>query len=120
MIKFLHAADLHLDAPFSALSPEQAAARRQEQRALRRLGGLCGALALGLGTALSRFTGGTAGAVQGFSGATLLSESAGGYVLVGVAAFTAASALTLLCMCVHEKEKRDKEKNKESYRGIHT
>ena len=34
MIKFLHAADLHLDAPFSALSPEQAAARRQEQRAL--------------------------------------------------------------------------------------
>ena len=34
MIKFLHAADLHLDAPFSALSPEQAAERRQEQRAL--------------------------------------------------------------------------------------
>lgn len=61
---------------------------RQEQRALRRLCGLCGA--------------------------TLLSESAGGYVFVGVAAFTAASALTLLCMRVHEKEKRDKEKNKES------
>ena len=90
----------------------QCAARRylhrQEQRALRRLGGLCGALALGLGA------GGTAGAVQGLSGATLLSESAGGYVFVGVAAFTAASALTLLCMRVHEKEKRDKEKNKES------
>ena len=34
MIKFLHAADLHLDAPFAALSPEQAAARRQEQREL--------------------------------------------------------------------------------------
>ena len=34
LIKFLHAADLHLDAPFSALSPEQAAERRQEQRAL--------------------------------------------------------------------------------------
>ena len=34
MIKFLHAADLHLDAPFAALSPEQATARRQEQRAL--------------------------------------------------------------------------------------
>lgn len=32
MIKFLHAADLHLDSPFSALSPEKAAARRQEQR----------------------------------------------------------------------------------------
>ena len=35
MIKFLHAADLHLDAPFAALSPEQAAERRREQRALR-------------------------------------------------------------------------------------
>ena len=34
MIKFLHAADVHLDAPFAALSPEQAAGRRQEQRAL--------------------------------------------------------------------------------------
>lgn len=36
VIKFLHAADLHLDAPFSALTPEQAAARREEQRALLR------------------------------------------------------------------------------------
>lgn len=33
MIKFLHAADLHLDAPFSALSREHAVQRRQEQRA---------------------------------------------------------------------------------------
>ena len=33
VIKFLHAADLHLDAPFAALSPEQAAERRREQRA---------------------------------------------------------------------------------------
>lgn len=32
MIQFLHAADLHLDSPFAALSPEQAAARRQAQR----------------------------------------------------------------------------------------
>ena len=34
VIKFLHAADLHLDAPFSALTAAQALARRQEQRAL--------------------------------------------------------------------------------------
>lgn len=33
MIKFLHAADLHLDSPFAALSPERAAQRRKEQRA---------------------------------------------------------------------------------------
>ena len=34
MIKFLHAADLHLDSPFTALDPRQAAHRRQEQRQL--------------------------------------------------------------------------------------
>lgn len=34
MIKLLHAADLHLDSPFAALSPAQAAARRAEQRTL--------------------------------------------------------------------------------------
>lgn len=32
MIKILHAADLHLDAAFSSLTPRQAAQRRQEQR----------------------------------------------------------------------------------------
>ncbi len=32
MIKFLHAADLHLDARFHGLSPDEAAARRKEQR----------------------------------------------------------------------------------------
>ena len=34
MIKLLHAADLHLDAPFSSLSPAKAAQCRREQRAL--------------------------------------------------------------------------------------
>lgn len=34
MIRFLHAADLHLDSPFSGLSPERAAQRRREQRAM--------------------------------------------------------------------------------------
>lgn len=34
MIKFLHAADLHLDSPFTALPPRQAAQQRQEQRLL--------------------------------------------------------------------------------------
>ena len=41
MLRFLHAADLHLDSPFAGLSREQAAKRRQEQRAqLRELGEL--------------------------------------------------------------------------------
>ncbi len=34
MITFIHAADFHLDAPFSALAPAQAAGRRGEQREL--------------------------------------------------------------------------------------
>lgn len=34
MIYILHSADFHLDAPFAALPPERAAARRGEQRAL--------------------------------------------------------------------------------------
>ena len=34
MIRFLHAADFHLDSAFSALSPRQAAARRRESREL--------------------------------------------------------------------------------------
>ena len=34
MIKLIHGADLHLDSPFSGLTPEQAAGRRQEQREL--------------------------------------------------------------------------------------
>lgn len=34
MLKIIHAADFHLDSPFSGLTPEQAALRREEQRAL--------------------------------------------------------------------------------------
>lgn len=42
MIRILHAADLHLDSPFAALDPAQAAHRREEQRVLvRRLAEEC-------------------------------------------------------------------------------
>lgn len=42
MIRLMHAADLHLDSPFAALAPEQAAQRREEQRQLlRRLAEEC-------------------------------------------------------------------------------
>lgn len=34
MLKFLHAADFHLDSPFSGLTPEQAVKRRRESREL--------------------------------------------------------------------------------------
>ncbi len=47
-------------------------------------------------------------AAQGIFGTMLLRENAGGYVLVGVAAFTVAVALTVICMRLHEHEKRKK------------
>ena len=34
MLKFIHAADFHLDSAFAALPPQQAAARRRESREL--------------------------------------------------------------------------------------
>ena len=41
MLRFLHAADLHLDSPFAGIAADQAAARRREQREqLRELGQL--------------------------------------------------------------------------------
>lgn len=83
--------------------------RKREQKALRRLGALCAALALGLTGALAHFTRGTPGTVQGAYGATLLADSAGGYVLVGVAAFVIAVALTVICMRLHEREKRNSD-----------
>lgn len=84
--------------------------QKRERTALRRLGTLCTVLALGLTGALAHFIGGAPGAaaVQGAYGATLLADSAGGYVLVGVASFTAAAVLTVVCMRLHEREKREK------------
>ena len=39
----------------------------------------------------------------------LLREDAGGYVLVGVAAFAAAVVLTVVCMRLHEREKQKRK-----------
>ena len=87
--------------------------QKRERTALRRLETLCTALALGLTGALAHFIGGAPGAaVQGAYGATLLADSAGGYVLVGVAAFAAAVVLTVVCMRLHEREKQ-KQKHEE-------
>ena len=58
--------------------------QKRERTALRRLGTLCTALALGLTGALAHFIGG------------------------GVASFTAAAVLTGVCMRLHEREKREK------------
>lgn len=93
----------------------RAAARRGARRGLRCLTALTALLALGLTAALARFSGRGAGAVQGFSGAALLAEGAGGYVLVGVAAFVLAVALTLLCTRLREREKRSGSDDRENH-----
>lgn len=89
------------------------AARRRAQKGARmtlgRLRAICAALALGLLGTLAHFAGCAAGEVQGMGGATLLAESAGGYVLVAVVTFIAAAALTLLCTRLRERSRREEE-----------
>ena len=83
--------------------------QNRERTALRRLGTLCTALALGLTGALAHFIGGAPGAaVQGAYGATLLADSAGGYVLVGVVCFAAAVVITVLCFRLRIRENQKK------------
>ena len=66
---------------------------------------LCAALMQTAGTVVA--PGQTA--AWGVFGAMLLREDAGGYVLVGVAAFTAAVVLTVVCMRLHEREKQKRK-----------
>lgn len=92
---------------------------RQRQR--REVGGLS-AVCLLLFAALMQAAGTLIGqgqtAAQGVFGAMLLREDAGGYVFVGVAAFTVASVLTIVCMRLHEckKQKKGNETEKEGNR----
>ena len=83
--------------------------RRQEKHITERLSLVSVALCCCLIYAMGHFPDRSPGAVQGLNGATmLLREDAGGYVLVGVASFTAAAVLTVVCMRLHEREKREK------------
>ena len=50
------------------------------------------------------------------NGATLLSESAGGYVLVAVISFLVAVVFTLLCVRLHERNGRMTKEKKEGTR----
>ena len=56
--------------------------------------------------ALGAATGLDSAAVTGTGGAMLLYQDAGGYVLVGVASFTAAVVITALCMKYRNREKK--------------
>ena len=78
--------------------------QKKEKRAIRGLSTLCLALCCLVGV-LGEVSGGfrSAAEVQGMTGATLLSESAGGYVLVAVISFLVAVVFTLLCVKLRER-----------------
>ena len=82
--------------------------RRRQRRGIHGLSAacmlLCAALMQAAGTVIA--PGQTA--AWGSFGAMLLREDAGGYVLVGVAAFAAAVVLTIVCVRLRERESREK------------
>lgn len=88
---------------------------KKEKRAIRCLSALCVMLSCLLVGAIAELSGGTdkAALVQGMNGATLLSESAGGYVFVAVVSFFAAVVFTLLCVRLHERNGRMANEKKE-------
>ena len=86
--------------------------RRRQKRGIGRLSAICMLLFAALMQTADSVVGQGQTAAWGGFGAMLLHEDAGGYVLVGVAAFTAAVVLTVVCMRLHEREKQ-KQKHEE-------
>lgn len=81
--------------------------RRQAKRGIRRLSVLCVVLGVSCVGMLGVVTDPELPAMWGMSGAMLLHENAGGYVLVGVIAFAAAVVITVLCIRYRERSKQD-------------
>ena len=86
--------------------------RRRQRRGIYGLSAVCMLLFAALMQAAGTVVGSGQPEAWGVFGAMLLREDAGGYVLVGVAAFTAAVVLTVVCMRLHEWEKQ-KQKHEE-------
>ena len=86
--------------------------RRRQRRGIYGLSAACMLLFAALMQTAGRVVGQGQTAAWGGFGAMLLREDAGGYVLVGVAAFAAAVVLTVVCMRLHEREKQ-KQKHEE-------
>ena len=83
--------------------------RRRQRREAISLSVACMLLCAVLTQAAGMVVGPGQTAAQGIFGTMLLREDAGGYVLVGVAAFTAAVVLTVVCMRLHEREKQKRK-----------
>ena len=82
--------------------------KKKEKRMIRGLSTLCLVLCCCLVGILGEVSGGfgSAVAVQGLNGATLLSERTGGYVLVAVVSFVTAVVFTLLCVKLRERKQK--------------
>ena len=80
--------------------------RAREKRAIGALSALCAALVAALAGTISALTQASPAAGPGMYGSMLLYQDAGGYVLVGVASFTAAVVITALCMKYRNREKK--------------
>ena len=87
--------------------------RRRQRRGIYGLSAACMLLLVVLTQTVGTVVGPGQPEAWGSFGAMLLREDAGGYVLVGVAAFSLAVALTAVCMRLHEREKRNGESNEE-------
>ena len=83
--------------------------RRRQKRGIGRLSAVCMLLFAALMQAAGTVVGPGQPEAWGVFGAMLLREDAGGYVLVGVAAFAAAVVLTVVCMRLHEREKQEQK-----------
>lgn len=89
--------------------------RQKEKRTIFRLSAICVLLSVTLVGLTKTLDGWEQADLSGLYGSMLLHEDAGGYVLVGVLAFSVAVVITVFCIHFREKSKRMKEKqaNKE-------
>ena len=83
--------------------------RRRQKRGIGRLSAVCMLLFAALMQTADRVVGPGQPEAWGVFGAMLRREEAGGYVLVGVAAFAAAVVLTVVCIRLHEREKQKRK-----------
>lgn len=82
--------------------------RRHEQRSITLLGILCLLLTAGILPLLSNAgVQGTSSVLDGYS-SVLLHSGASSYVVIGIAAFVAGAAVTMLCLYLKKRNRRKK------------
>lgn len=84
--------------------------RKHERRVISLLAVSSFILIFGLISILPAIGGGV-GYVPGLYGSTLLSEDAGGYVMTGILAFSAAVVITVLCIRHSDRKRQENNQN---------